>query len=405
MNELNIRSSKPRRRFWQITRRFLLWALVLLLCVGGMVMMHLWRAMGQNPQGEEQQRMAQSTAYIEGRFRNELGTQQQVMKAMGQMLNGKQIRIPEQPMHIEMRHRDDFEAELGEDVRITWMGHSSMLIEMEGKRVLTDPVWGPTAFPSPLMGPKRFHQVPIELEDLPRLDAVVISHDHYDHLDYPSVLRLIDMDVSFYVPLGVGSHLRYWGVPDARIHECDWWDEVSLDQLRLVFTPARHFSGRSLKRDQTLWGGWALIGSEKRVYFSGDSGMFPGFREIGERLGPFDITLMESGAYNAAWPDVHMGPEQAVLAHQMVRGKLLVPVHWGTFNLAVHAWTEPAERILEAAAKAGVDVYIPRQGEMVQSSQVPEQQRWWPDVPWESAENHPVVSSSLPEDIHLIPEF
>jgi L-ascorbate metabolism protein UlaG (beta-lactamase superfamily) len=209
------------------------------------------------------------------------------------------------------------------------------------------------------------------------------------------------------VPLGVGAHLSYWGVENDRIIELDWWQEHRLGALTLVSTPARHFSGRSLimsDKDKTLWSGWALLGSQHRVYYSGDTAMFPGFEAIGERLGPFDVTLIEAGAYNARWADVHLGPEQAVLAHRLVRGKLMIPVHWGLFDLALHGWTEPVERVIAAARQHDVRVITPAPGGMVEparlapgASLAAEQLRWWPQVPWKTAQEEPCVSSGLEE--------
>jgi L-ascorbate metabolism protein UlaG (beta-lactamase superfamily) len=238
----------------------------------------------------------------------------------------------------------------------------------------------------------------LPLSELPPLDAVLISHDHYDHLDLPTIEHLRDAGIHFFVPIGIGSHLTSWGVPRDHIVELDWWQSAKLGDLELVSTPARHFSGRDFKRDQTLWTSWSILGPRHRVYFSGDTSMQPEFAEIGERLGPFDMTMLEAGAYNALWADVHLGPEQAVKAHQMLRGQRLVPVHWGTFNLALHGWTEPPERIRVAAKKAGVDVVIPRPGESV-TPESPTPQPWWPAEPWQTAEQAPVLSSHLPSSI------
>ena len=229
---------------------------------------------------------------------------------------------------------------------------------------------------------------------------MAVSHDHYDHLDYPTIVQLAKTDVRFIVPLGVGAHLEYWGIDRSRITELQWWDATRVGSLEVVLTPARHFSGRSLTmtdRDRTLWGGWALLGPQHRVYFSGDTAMFPDLSKIGTDLGPFDIALIESGAYNQLWRDVHIGPEQAVMACQMVKSELLLPVHWGTFDLALHAWTEPIERILAAAERAGLSVATPRVGESLQPAEPPPVERWWPELPWQHAREQPVVSSGLDE--------
>ena len=268
--------------------------------------------------------------------------------------------------------------------------------ESDGIRVLTDPVWSRRVSPSRLVGPKRFQPVPVPISQLPPLDAVIISHDHYDHLDYPSIVELIRCDVPFYTSLGVGAHLEAWGVPPERIIELDWWESADLPNanLRITSAPSQHFSGRAAAdRNRTLWSSFALRGPQHGVFFSGDTGMFPGFAEIGERYGPFDVTMLEVGAYNAMWADVHLGPEQALEAHRMLRGELMLPIHWGTFNLALHGWTEPAERLLVAAQRAGVAVALPRPGGRVEPATPPALVRWWPEIPWQTAAEHPVISS------------
>ncbi len=360
-----------------------------------------WKAIGSSPTGSRLERILASPLWSDGRFvdvmpRNEPETRPILMD----YLRGAKSpnATPSAPPPILTRTADEFRVAPSGGLRITWLGHSTSLVEIDGRRILFDPVWGERSAPFTWAGPKRFHAPPLPFEALPAIDAVVISHDHYDHLDYPTIVRLAATDVSFIVPLGVGAHLEHWGVPPSRITELEWWQEHALGDLRLVATPARHFSGRSLfmnDRDQTLWAGWAIIGPEHRVFFSGDTAMFPGFTEIGERLGPFDATLLESGAYNHRWADVHMGPEQAVEANRMLGGGLMIPVHWGTFDLALHGWTEPVERVLAAAAHLGVNVATPRIGESITPSTEMPMARWWPEVPWTGAEQAPVISSGL----------
>jgi L-ascorbate metabolism protein UlaG (beta-lactamase superfamily) len=232
--------------------------------------------------------------------------------------------------------RPEFPARAAE-LAVTWFGHSSALLEVDGHRMLVDPVWGERVSPSPLLGPTRLHPVPIPLEDLPPVDAVLISHDHYDHLDLPTVRGLLrTQSAPFVVPVGIGAHLRGWGVPEERIVELDWNDEASVGELTLTCTEARHFSGRFFARDTTLWSSWAIAGPERKVFFGGDTGYTPAFAEIGARLGPFDLTLLPVGAYNEAWKAIHMDPEEAVQAHGDLGGRVLLPVHWATFNLAFH---------------------------------------------------------------------
>jgi len=306
--------------------------------------------------------------------------------------------VPEAALPVLARRGQDFETSPTSGLRITWLGHSTLLVEIDGYRVLVDPVWAERASPFESTGPKRFHAAPLPLDQLPEIDAVVISHDHYDHLDHETVIALGDKVPLYAVPLGVGAHLEHWGVPADRIVERDWWGEIQIGDLKLIATPARHASGRSLTlsdQDQTLWSGWVIQGPEHRVYYSGDTAMLPELADIGERLGPFDASLIETGAYNSLWSDVHMGPEQAIVAHELVRGGLFIPVHWGTFDLSVHNWTEPVERVLVAAELAGVPVSVPRPGQSIEPGTPPVLTRWWPDVPWQTASETPVISTGL----------
>jgi L-ascorbate metabolism protein UlaG (beta-lactamase superfamily) len=297
---------------------------------------------------------------------------------------------------VERRSGADFATPPASGLRVTWLGHSTLLLELDGARVLIDPVWGERASPFTFAGPRRFFAPPLPIEQLPWVDAIVLSHDHYDHLDLPTVKALASRGERWIVPLGVGAHLRAWGIAPARITELDWWDSTAAGALTITATPARHFSGRSLDdRDRTLWAGWALRGPRHRVFYSGDTALHEEFDDIGERLGPFDLTLIESGAYNPMWADVHLGPEQAVLAHRLVRGDVMLPVHWGMFDLALHGWTEPMERVVVAAERAGVRVASPRPGGMVEPARVTGVERWWPTVPWETAAEAPVWSSRM----------
>jgi L-ascorbate metabolism protein UlaG (beta-lactamase superfamily) len=265
---------------------------------------------------------------------------------------------------------------------VTWLGHATALLEIDGYRVLTDPVWSNRCSPSRTVGPERMHEPPVALEALPAVDAIVISHDHYDHLDLDTVLALARTQrAPFFAPLGVGAHLRSWGIPAKRIVELDWRQSGSVDDLTLVCTPARHFSGRFVSRNTTLWASWVLAGPQHRAFFAGDTGYTRSFAGIGAEHGPFDLTLMPVGAYNPLWRDIHMDPEEAVRAHRDVNaglaGGLLVPIHWCTFRLAPHPWSEPVERLLDAADEAGVDVAVPKPGYRLDPSAPPELDAWW----------------------------
>jgi L-ascorbate metabolism protein UlaG (beta-lactamase superfamily) len=251
-------------------------------------------------------------------------------------------------------------------LRITWIGHSSLLIEIDGKRILTDPVWSDRVSFSSFFGPTRFFQPPLVLEALPPLDAVLISHDHYDHLDKKTIKFFAAIkNVPFYCSLGVGKHLEGWGIEEDFITEMDWGDSIMLgSDCVITATPARHFSGRGLiGRNETLWSSFVIKGSKHNIFFGADSGWFPGFKEIGDVFGPFDLTMLEIGAYGKYWPDIHMGPDHASDAHLALKGKLMMPIHWGTFNLAPHAWYEPIERLLDYAADKKIKLFVPAPGE------------------------------------------
>lgn len=316
------------------------------------------------------------------------------------LTSGSEFRAPRDPVPFRALKASDFSDAPKCELCVVWLGHSTSIVEIDGKRLLIDPVFGDRASPVSWAGPKRFYPPPLPLSELPPIDAIVISHDHYDHLDHPTILQLKQRTrAPFFVPLGVGAHLAYWGVEEERIVELDWWQERAIGDVTLVATPSRHFSGRSpffTDRDATLWAGWAFIGPKHRVFYSGDTAMFPGFAEIGARLGPFDVTLIESGAYDSMWRDVHLGPEQAVEAHRMLRGKHMIPVHWGLFDLALHGWTEPVERVRIAAEAAGVALSTPVSGTRLDFGAPPTvSEPWWPELPFETAQRAPVVSSNL----------
>ena len=325
-----------------------------------------------------------------------------MLVAVWKWLKDSEGRVPVAPVNTMSRTGSDFDEPPSTGLRITWFGHSTFLVEIDGSRVLIDPFWGERASPFSFMGFKRFFPPPMPLDEMPDVDAVVISHDHIDHLDEPAIAWLNRRGPTFVVPLGVGAHLESWGVPSGRIIELDWWEEADVGSLTFAATPARHFSGRSLvgrDKNETLWSGWVVQGPAHRIYYSGDTAMFPGLREIAERLGPFDVDIIEIGAYGTGWPDIHIGPEQAIAAHTQLGGALLIPAHWGTFDLSNHSWTEPIERLIVAAEQAGAGVAAPRPGQSIEPAIAEPVTRWWPDIPWRTADQAPVVSSGLSESV------
>lgn len=375
-------------------RRVLFVALSLVMGAALVAIVVAWRPMGHLAGGERRTHMAQSAQWHAGHFENPQPLINDIMGGLLAMREASPVGAPVSSLPIRPISPARFAQRPASGLRVTWMGHSTTLIEIDGARLLLDPVWSTRPTPLPGVGPSRWYPPVIALNTLPRIDAVLISHDHYDHLDAPTVLALANTGARFVVPLGVGAHLEYWGVSPERIVELDWWDSTSVAGVTIVSTPARHASGRMLfDKDATLWSGYAMISATHRVYYSGDTGLFPAMRDIGARYGPFDCTLIEVGQYHRSWPDWHIGPEQAVQAHAMVRGRVLLPVHWGLFRLAYHGWTEPIERVVAAAALSGATVATPRPGESIEPTVPITTTRWWPTLPWETARQHPIVSS------------
>jgi len=337
--------------------------------------------LGGTLSGERLERARRSGHWEAGRFRNPESTTTLRAHDVPRTLRlqfGDEIRYPQSPIPVVPRSRADYDSPPASGLRITWMGHAGALVEIDGLRILTDPIWSERVSPSTLLGPKRFFQPPIALADLPPLDAVLISHDHYDHLDMETVKALARRGTLLLVPLGIGAHLEKWGVPPSQIRELDWQEQTTVGALTITATPARHFSGRGITDgNATLWCSWVVAGPGHRVFYSGDSGYFPGFRAIGAAHGPFDATLMSLGAYGPTWPDIHMTPEEVVQAHADLGGGLLVPVHWATFNLAFHDWNEPAARAVAAAERQGVRIAIPQPGQLLEPSAPPPALEWW----------------------------
>lgn len=324
-----------------------------------------------------------SAGYRDNRFHNTDPSSQIVRSddssLLSSVLTRRRLGRPRRPIPLATPLAPAEAAELA----VTWYGHASALVEIDGHRILTDPVWSHRVSPSLLIGPARLHPTPVGIDALPPIDAVLISHDHYDHLDKATVTALLrTQDAPFVVPKGIGAHLRHWRVPESRIVELDWEEQTTIGELVLTCTEARHFSGRGFSRNTTLWSSWAVRGPHHGVYFGGDTGYTPRFAEIGDRHGPFDLTLLPVGAYDEHWPDIHMNPEEAVRMHTDLEvgdatAGVLVPVHWATFNLAFHPWAEPITRLLAAAEATGTPVRVPMPGQRIDVLRPSAQRQWW----------------------------
>lgn len=319
---------------------------------------------------------------VAGRFRNQaprhaLGLARTVAVFWKFATGRKPVgTVPGGPIAVRPLARADLLA--APDMSLWRLGHSTVLLKLSGGFWLTDPVFSERASPVRFAGPRRFHAPPIAIDDLPPITGVVLSHDHYDHLDHAAIRALAPRVAHFVAPLGVGDRLIAWGVPAHKVQQLDWWQGTAIAGVELVATPAQHFSGRGLSDgNRTLWASWVLRAQGRRVFFSGDSGYFSGFRAIGERYGPFDLTLMETGAYNEDWPDVHMQPEQSLQAHLDVRGRQLLPIHNGTFDLSMHPWNEPFDRIEALAGQQGIPLLTPAMGERVDIAAPAATPRWW----------------------------
>lgn len=286
-------------------------------------------------------------------------------------------KVPRMPLPQEKLAPLEITGLRGKGLKASWLGHSSVLMNIDGASVLTDPVFERKVS---VVGPGRFNrELVLDSEDLPHVDVVIISHDHYDHLNKFSIRQLADKTDLFVVPLRVGRYLKKCGVAPAKIVELDWWEEATVnDKMTIVATPSQHFSGRTLfDKNRTLWASWVVKTEKHRVFFSGDTGYFKGLKDIGEKFGPFDVTFLECGAYNSHWSNIHMLPEETAQAFIDLKGRILQPIHWATFNLALHAWYEPIERLMARARTIGIDVSTPIMGRVVDYEAPPVTSNWW----------------------------
>jgi len=373
--------------------------------------MQLMKSFGKGAAGPRLERMRASPRFAQGRFRNlhpvraGLRDESVPMPSMREFLWGGERRVPPAPLPC-VSPLATWARPPPSGLRATWLGHSTVLIEIDGLRVLTDPVWGARASPSSLVGPRRFQPVPVALGALPPIDLILISHDHYDHLDYPTIRKLRALDAPLVTSLGVGAHLEAWGIAPERIVELDWWESWSLPGAELTVTaaPSQHFSGRTVKaRNTTLWSSLVIRTRRHAVFFSGDTGLTSEYASIRERLGPFDLVMLEVGAWHPAWGDMHLGPENALEAHTLLGGGPFLPIHWGTFALAMHAWDQPAETLFALGVAAGAQLLMPRLGEPAEPAQGREVEPWWrmEEGPAGAHRVRKMVSAAVPNSIQV----
>ena len=347
------------------------------------VFLNFHPAFGKRPSGRELKRIEESEFYYGGSFKN-LDKKPVITKIRFSTIlkffssDGN----PDGDIPVEKIKLSEFVDSNNIENRVTWFGHSTIFLELGARRIFIDPMLSDVPAPHPYLGSKRFSRdLPLEINDIPEIDLVLISHDHYDHLDYGSIRKIKDKVKMFFVPLGVSAHLIKWGVEEEKITEFEWYEEKQFFGLKIISVPAKHFSGRSLLgRNKTLWTSWIINGNGVKLFFSGDTGYHQEFKKIGEKYGPFDLTMMECGQYNEDWREIHMLPEESVEAHLDLRGRYLLPIHWGAFKLSVHSWQEPAERILKEAEKQGVKVITPRIGETFSLKDNLFSKKWWEDI-------------------------
>lgn len=340
----------------------------------------MFKAFGKNPAGNELAKIKRSTNYRNGAFQNLSSTSVMTedtsfFKALANFLNKPKDSVPPGPLpFIKM----DLHSLKSDKPVIIWFGHSSYFIRIEGKNILVDPVFSGNASPF-TFAVKSFKGSDVfQSGDMPEIDVMIITHDHYDHLDYKTFAELKNKVKLICTPLGVGSHLAYWGFDPSRIIEFDWWNIHHIHaNMQIIATPARHFSGRLFARGKTLWSAFILQTREYKLFLGGDGGYDHHFKSIGAQYGPFDLAILEAGQYNTSWPQIHMMPEETVQAAIDLKTKVLLPVHWGKFALAFHSWNEPIKRLTEKAKTVGLEVTTPRIGEPVVVGENYPHDPWW----------------------------
>lgn len=370
-------------------KRAFTWTVIVLpfVVICGALFLSNCSSFGGTISGERLKRAQTSPHYHDGKFANSLPhpplKSGDIWGYIKEQFFGDQVRVPPSVIPISAFSPKSMQTPPPTGLRAIWLGHSSVYMELDGLRLLIDPVFSDYASPFSGIGPKRFHPPPIAMMDLPKIDAVLVSHDHYDHLDMRTIQYLSSKGAHFFVPLGVGAHLDEWEVSESQITELDWWESTEIGGLTIISTPAQHYSSRGIfDYKNTFWSSWSVIGPTHRAFYSGDTGFSDHFQLIGNRLGPFDLGIIRIGQYGpgASWIYSNMDPVDAVKAHLAVRARRMLPVHWGTFNLAFHDWDEPIKQVVKAANGASVDLVTPRVGEVVIVGEPFRSYRWWEEV-------------------------
>ncbi len=363
---------------------FVIVALVLIV----VLYINLHPTFGGSPNDESMAKIKKSSHFDGKHFQNLVKTQASTVRLEGDKSDKwklfKNFFAPKKGKNPELVYTKKLNAKSLKNGEFIWLGHSTVLFKTDSTTLITDPVFH-NASPVPFtVQPFKMNPKPT-MDDLPFIDAVLISHDHYDHLDYKAITYLKSKVGHFYVPLGVKAHLLRWGVAENKVSEYDWYEETTINNIKLVFTPSRHFSGRGvLNHRKTLWGSWAVIAPKMKIYFSGDGGYSPEFKKIGQKFGGFDMAFIEDGAYNKRWKEVHMLPEQSAQAGIDVGAKVILPIHWGKFDLSTHQWTEPVQRIKKAlkqhndtiSVSEKIQLATPKIGEVFSLENFP-QLEWW----------------------------
>ncbi|MFD2831763.1 MBL fold metallo-hydrolase [Gramella sp. AN32] len=356
---------------------------IVITIIGVFLFMQLSPEFGGKISDDQEETFKASSQYSEGKFHNPGNVRMEMSfskmtKIAKAYFNPQENTVPENSMPIVRNDAAEINNYAG-PARLVWFGHSAFLLQIDAKNILIDPMFGDVPSPHPWLGTKRFSDgLPIEIQQLPKIDAVLFSHDHYDHLDYGSIKKIKDKVAHFYVPLGLGAHLKAWEVPEDQITEMDWWDTTSFKDLKIIAAPAQHFSGRGFgDRDNTLWASWIIQGKTDNIYFSGDSGYGDHFKQIGATYGPFDFAMIECGQYNKHWKEIHMMPEESAQAAKDVNARVAMPIHWAAFKLALHPWTDPVVRFLEKAKELNLKVVTPKIGEKIIIKEPAKVQKWW----------------------------